>query len=94
MRKSKITLNAYQFQKLRETKTTKQIALMIGCSQRALQSWCYRRGIEMTRLTEWELQEEIYNKTPKEIAYEYNMSLASVYYKLKKIGLNTKGGAR
>ena len=90
MRKSYIKLNPYQFQILRKEMTMKEIAIQYGYNYKALQAWCSRRLLDTKRITDWELAEEIRIKTPKEISYEYNVSLKSIYYRLKKIGMNPK----
>ena len=70
--------------------TTKEIALKYGYNYKALQAWCYRRGLELKRITDWEVGEAIYLKTPKEIASEFNVNVKIVYYRLKKLGINPK----
>ena len=90
MRKSYITLNPYQFQMLRKEMTMKEIALKYGYNYKALQAWCYRRGIDIKRITDWEIAEEIKTKTVKEIAYEYNVTVRVIYYRLKKLNINVK----
>ena len=90
MRKSYITLNPYQFQILRKEMTMKEIAMKYGYNYKALQAWCYRRGMDIKRITDWEIAEEIKTKTAKEIASEYNVKLKVVYYRLKKMGISPK----
>lgn len=90
MRKSTVTITPYQFQMLRRTKTTKEIAEMSGCTVRALQIWCNRNCIDIKRIADWEIEEEINIKTPKEIAYEYNIGVNAIYYRLKKLNINVK----
>ena len=90
MRKSYIMLNPYQFQILRKEMTMKEIALKYGYNYKALQAWCYRRGMDIKRIADWEIAEEIKTKTVKEIAYEYNVSIQVIYYRLKKLNVNIK----
>jgi len=84
-------LNAYTFQKLRQEKTMKEIADLFGYgSVISLYWWCYRNAVEVKRITDWEIAEEIGKLSAKEIAYKYNISLSSVYYRLNKMGISPK----
>lgn len=82
--------NAYQIQSMMYTMTTKQIAAFYGVTVNALCVWCCRHEISLIRLTDFELEEEIQTKTVKEIAFEYNIGIGAVYYKLKKLGISPK----
>lgn len=84
------TINPYQFYNLRKIYTFKEIAEMVGYTVNGLLNWCYRNEVETGRVTDWEIEEAIKIKTPKEIAYEYNVSLGVVYYRLKKQNINPK----
>ena len=83
-------ITPYSFQILRRTHTVKEIAFLMGYTESGLNRWCSRNGIDTSRITDWEVAEEIKYKTPKEIAFEYNVNLKSVYWRLKKLGISPK----
>lgn len=89
-RKERGSITPYEFQSLRKTYTIREIAEMKGYTECGLLRWCYRNNVITRRVTDWEIAEEIKNKTPKEIASEYNVSLNVVYWSLKKMGINKK----
>ena len=82
--------NAYQIQSMMYTMTSKQIADFYGVTVNALSVWCCRNKVSLVHLTDYELEEEIQVKTVKEIAYEYNLGLGAVYYRLRKLGISPK----
>lgn len=84
------TINPYKFYILRKTYTISEIAEKVGYTVNGLLNWCYRNEVETGRIADWEIEEVIKIKTPKEIAYEYNVSLGVVYYRLKKQNINPK----
>ena len=85
-----VNYNAFDIQNMLRTMTSKQIADFYGISYKALNCWCCRHKVSLLRLTDYELKEEIANKTVKEIAFEYNIGTSAVYYKLKKLGISPK----
>lgn len=88
--KEKGTITPYKYYTLRKNYELQEIANMVGYSYWGLYHWCKRNVVETRRLTDWEIAEEIRKKTPKEIAYEFNVSLDVVYYRLKKLKINPK----
>lgn len=89
-RKERGTINPYLFYTLRKQYSVEEIAKIVGYTQSGLSRWCARNYVDTTKLTDFELAEEIRLKTPKEIAYEYNMCLHTVYKKLRVLGISTK----
>ena len=89
-RKERGTINPYKFYQLRKNHTVREIALIVGYSEKGLLRWCYRNGVETKRIADWEIAEEIKKITPKEIAYNYNVNLETVYYRLRKMGISPK----
>lgn len=83
-------LTPFEYQKMRTTMTQAQIAELYGITLSALWRWGKRHNVILSRVTDWEIAEEIYTKTPKCIAAEYNISVKSVYYRLAKMGICTK----
>lgn len=84
------TLTAFEYQRLRTTMTQAQIAELYGITLSSLWRWGKRHNVILARVTDYEIEEEIYTKTPKRIAAEYNISLKTVYYRLSKMGICTK----
>lgn len=84
------TINPYKFYELRKSYSNKEIARMTGYTDSGLSRWCKRNGVETNRITDSDIAEEIKTKTPKEIAFEYNVNLKLVYYRLKKMGISPK----
>ena len=70
--------------------TQTQIAEYLGITFSTLWKWGKRHNVIMARITDWEIAEEIWSKTPKQIAAEYNVSVDTVYRKLSKMGISTK----
>lgn len=89
-RKERGVINPYEFQILRKNYTIREIATIKGYTKNGLLKWCHRNNVIPGRITDWEIEEEIREKTPKEIAFEYNIKLATVYKRLEKLGLNPK----
>lgn len=86
------TINPYKFYNLRKFHTFKEIAEMVGYSIDGLYHWCRRNGVEVKRITDWEIMEALNNnKSVKEIAFEYNVNLKVIYYRLEKKGINLRG---
>lgn len=83
-------LTAFEYQRMIRTMTQKQIAELYGITPSALWRWGKRHNVILTRITDWEIAEEIWEKTPKQLAYEYNMSLSAIYRRLKIMGICTK----
>lgn len=88
----KRTINPYMFYNLRRCHSFKEIAEMVGYSIDGLYHWCRRNGVEVKRITDWEIMEALNNnKSIKEIAFEYNVNAKVVYYRLKKMGTKLRG---
>lgn len=86
------TINPYKFYNLRKCYNFKEIAEMVGYSIGGLYRWCRRNGVEVKRITDWEIMEALNNnKSVKEIAFEYNVNAKVVYYRLEKMGINLRG---
>lgn len=85
-----VNYNDYEIEQMRKTMTAKQIAEFYKVSVNALRKWCSRNGVSLLRLTDEDIAEEIKFKTVKEIALENNLTSATVYFKLKKLGINPK----
>ena len=85
-----VNYNDYEIEQMRKTMSTKQIAEFYKVSVNALKKWCSRNGVSLLRMTDEDLEEEIYFKTPKEIALENNITAEAVYKRLKKLGINPK----
>ncbi|SEP82618.1 hypothetical protein SAMN04487977_101540 [Treponema bryantii] len=68
--------------------SAQQIADYYGLKKITFWKWCVRHQIIVQKITDWELEEDIKIKTPKEIAYEHNITVDTVYNRLKKLGLN------
>jgi hypothetical protein len=89
-RRERGIITPYEFQELRRLYTFREIAKFKGYTESGLFRWCNRNNVITSRIADWEIAEEIKNKTPKEIAYEYNVSLKVVYWRLKKMGISPK----
>ena len=83
-------INPYEVQQLRKTMSVKAIAAHYNISERGFFWWAKRNNVILKRITDWEIAEGIWDKTPKELAYEYNVSLDTIYKHLKKMGICTK----
>ena len=83
-------LTAFEYQRLRTTMTQTQIAELYGITMSSLWKWGKRHNVILSRVTDYEIAEEIYTKTPKRIAADYNVSVRTVYYRLSKMGICTK----
>lgn len=89
-RKERGVITPYEFQELRRVYTIREIAKIKGYTENGLLRWCYRNNVITQRVTDWEIAEAIKDKTPKEIAFEYNVKLRVVYKRLQKMGLNKR----
>ena len=83
-------ISPYEVQQMRRTMSYKKIAEHYNMTASALWKWAHRHNIILSKVTDWEIAEEIWSKTPKQIAAEYNVSLDTVYKKLSKMGICTK----
>ena len=83
-------INPYIFYNLRKQYTCKEIAKQFGYTEAGLWKWCKRNGVITERLPTFELIEELDSKTPKEIAYEYNLAVNTIYTRLRSIGMGVK----
>ena len=83
-------LTPYDYQEMRRTMTQTQIAERYGITLSALWKWGIRHNVILSRITDWEIAEEIWSKTPKQIAADYNVSVQTVYKKLSTMGICTK----
>ena len=79
-----------EVQQMRLYMTEQQISEHYGITTGTLLRWAKRHNCILQRITDWELAEEIKTKTAKELAYEYNLTNAAIYYRLSKIGMRTK----
>ena len=83
-------INPFEVQSMRRTKSVAEIAAFYGISIRGLEYWAKRHNFILQRVTDWEIAEGIWNKTPKQLAAEYNVSLNVIYYRLTKMGICAK----
>ena len=83
-------MTPYDVQNMRRTMTQQQICDYYGINITTLYRWGKRHNVDLKRLTDWEVAEGIGTKTPKELAYEYNVSLTAIYRRLKIMGICTK----
>lgn len=83
-------INAYELQIQRKIMTVKEIAHFYGVATTTLQRWAKRHNVILARVTDFEIAEGIWDKTPKELAAEYNVSLKTVYRRLARMGICTK----
>lgn len=84
------TINPYELQNQRKTKTVKELAIYYGVTTSTLERWAKRHNVILARVTDFEIAEEIWSKTPKQIAAEYKVSINTVYKKLSRMGICTK----
>lgn len=84
------TINPYELQNQRRTKTVKELAAFYGVTSSTLERWAKRHNIILARVTDWEIAEGIWEKTPKQLAAEYNVSIDTIYKRLSRMGICTK----
>lgn len=84
------TINPYELQNQRRTKTVKELAFFYGVTPSTLERWAKRHNVILARVTDWEIAEGIWEKTPKQLAAEYNVSIDTIYKKLSRMGICTK----
>jgi transposase len=89
-RKEKGIINPYMFYNLRKQYTCKEIAKQLGYTESGLWRWCKRNGVITKRLMTSEVLEELETKNVKEIAYEYNLAVSTIYKKLSRKGYSVK----
>lgn len=86
------TINPYKFYNLRKVYSFREIAEMVGYTKDGLYHWCRRNGVEVKRVTDWEILEALKaNKSVKEIAFEYNINVKTIYSRIQKI---SEGGRK
>lgn len=83
-------ISPYEVQQLRRTMSLKEIAAIYNISTRGLQWWAQRHNVILKRVTDWEIAEGIQAKTPKELAYQYNVTTGTIYSRLKTMGISAK----
>ena len=83
-------ISPYEVQLMRRTMNYKKIAEHYNMTASALCKWAQRHNIILSKVTDWEIAEEIGSKTPKQIAIEYGVHIATVYKKLARMGICTK----
>lgn len=84
------SISPYDVQLMRRTMNTKAIAEHYNITPSALWKWAKRHNVILDRVTDWELAEGIWDKTPKELAYEYNVPIKFVYSRLRRMGICTR----
>lgn len=89
-RRERGIITPYEFQEMRRLYTFREIAKIKGYTESGLFRWCNRNNVITSRIADWEIAEEIRKKTPKEIAFEYNVNIRVIYYRLKKLNINVK----
>jgi len=83
-------IKSIEVQEMCRTMTQSQIAAHYGITPSALWKWAHRHNVIITKVTDWEIAEGIWNKTPKQLASEYNVCLNTIYNRLKRMGICTK----
>ena len=84
------TINQFDVQQMRRTMTIKEIAAHYNITVGGLEYWARKHNVILQRVTDWEIAEGIWSKTPKQLAAEFNVSLDTIYSRLTRMGICTK----
>ena len=83
-------ISPYEVQQMRRSMSCKEIAEHYKISPSALCKWAKRHNFIVERVTDLEIAEGIWSKTPKQLAAQYNVDTSTIYKRLLKMGICTK----